>query len=296
MEGADIKSDGLRTSFAHRVSSCLLSPGLLKRSQRAARPTQYREKRGLRNVSTAEDSTSLTSDMTRHAMQASIDAAPYRWPHDSSFHPTTTALVIIDMQRDFCSPEGYMSYQGYDISASRAIIPRLQVLLSIFREKGFPIYFTREGHRPNLSTLSSREEERSRNNSGVGIGDRGPLGRLLIRGELGHEIVPELKPLDNEDVIDKPGRSAFQHTDLGLLLSVKGIKNLILCGVTTDVCVSSTMREANDNNFDCLLVEDATAAAEPELHQGAVQTVKGEGGIFGAVTSTAQILAALNVT
>lgn len=143
-----------------------------------------------------------------------------------------------------------MGYQGYDISASRAIIPRLQRLLMVFREKGFPIYHTREGHRPDLSTLSSREAARSRNNaSGLGIGDPGPLGRLLVRGEAGHDIIPELTPLDNENIIDKPGRSAFQHTDFKLMLSVKGIKNLILCGVTTDVCVASTMREANDNNL-----------------------------------------------
>lgn len=143
-----------------------------------------------------------------------------------------------------------MGYQGYDISASREIIPRLQKLLSVFRQKGFPIYHTREGHRSDLSTLSSREASRSRNNtSGFGIGDQGPLGRLLIRGEPGHDIIPELKPLENENIIDKPGRSAFQHTEFKLMLSVKEIRNLILCGVTTDVCVASTMREANDNNL-----------------------------------------------
>ncbi|RDW65594.1 hypothetical protein BP5796_10286 [Coleophoma crateriformis] len=229
-------------------------------------------------------------------MERSIEASPYNWPHDGSFGPESTALVIIDMQKDFCSPEGYMGYQGYDISASREIIPRLQNLLAVFREKGFTIYHTREGHRPDLSTLSSREAARSRNNaSGLGIGDPGPLGRLLIRGEAGHDIIPELTPLENENIIDKPGRSAFQHTDFKLLLSVKGIKNLILCGVTTDVCVASTMREANDNNFDCVVVEDATAAAEPELHKGAIEMVKSEGGIFGAVTSTEKILAALGV-
>lgn len=143
-----------------------------------------------------------------------------------------------------------MTHQGYDISATRAIIPRLQFLLSVFRQNGFPIYHTREGHRPDLSTLSPREAARSRNNdSGFGIGDLGPLGRLLIRGEAGHAIIPELEPLENEQIIDKPGRSAFQHTEFKLMLNIKGIKNLIICGVTTDVCVASTMREANDNNL-----------------------------------------------
>jgi nicotinamidase-related amidase len=193
-----------------------------------------------------------------------------------------------------CSPEGYLQCQGYDISPVRAIIPRLQSLLAAFRERGFPIYHTREGHRPDLSTLSSRELARSKNNdSGLGIGDKGPLGRLLIRGEGGHDIIPELYPLSNENVIDKPGRSAFQHTEFKLMLNIKGIKNLVLCGVTTDVCVTTTMRDANDNNFDCVLVEDAAAASEAELHKAAVEMVKTEGGIFGAVSSTEKILTAL---
>jgi nicotinamidase-related amidase len=189
-----------------------------------------------------------------------------------------------------------MSFQGYNISAAREIIPRVQNLLTTFRAYGFPIYHTREGHRPDLSTLSSRELTRSKNNeSGKGIGDYGPLGRLLIRGQPGHDIIPELYPLPGENVIDKPGRSAFQHTEFGLMLKIKGIKNLIICGVTTDVCVHSTMREANDNGFDCLLVEDATAASEPHLHAGAVESVKAEGGIFGAVSTADRILAALEV-
>jgi len=205
-------------------------------------------------------------------------------------------LSILPLTIQVCSPEGYLVHQGYDITPVRAIIPQIQLLLSHFRSNGFPIYHTREGHRPDLSTLSSRESARSRNNpTGKGIGDHGPLGRLLIRGEKGHEIIPELTPLPNENIIDKPGRSAFQHTEFRLMLNVKGIKNLIICGVTTDVCVASTMREANDNNFDCLLVEDACAASEAELHASAVEMVKTEGGIFGAVSTTKKILAALGV-
>lgn len=167
------------------------------------------------------------------------------------------------------------------------------MLLDTFREQGFKVYHTREGHRPDLSTLSSRELYRSRNNpSGLGIGDQGPLGRLLVRGEKGHEIIDELYPLESENVIDKPGRSAFQYTDFKLLLDNAGIKNLVICGVTTDVCVTTTMRDGNDLGLDCVLVEDACAAGVERLHQAAVDMIGEEGGIFGAVTSTENILKA----
>jgi nicotinamidase-related amidase len=189
-----------------------------------------------------------------------------------------------------------MEYQQYDITPARNIIPLIQEILTSFRSHGFPIYHTREGHRPDLSTLSSRELFRSRNNaSGLGIGDKGPMGRLLIRGEKGHDIVDDLTPLDGENIIDKPGRSAFQHTDFKLMLNIKGIKNLGICGVTTDVCVHSTLREANDNGFDCVLVGDASAASTGPLHEFAIESIKEEGGIFGAVTSSNKILAALGV-
>lgn len=165
-----------------------------------------------------------------------------------------------------------MESQGYSVEPARAIIPKIQSLLEAFRKFGFTVYHTREGHRPDLSTLSSRELQRSKKFSTVGgIGDKGPLGRLLVRGEPGHDIVPELYPLPNEPVIDKPGKSAFQYTDFRLLLDVKGVKNLVICGVTTDVCVSTTMRDANDMGFDCLLVSDACAAGLPELHDAAVE-------------------------
>jgi len=189
-----------------------------------------------------------------------------------------------------------MEYQQYDITPARAVIPRILALLTAFRTHNFPIYHTREGHRPDLSTLSSRELFRSKNNaSGLGIGDLGPMGRLLIRGERGHEIVDELTPLPGENVIDKPGRSAFQHTEFKLMLNIKGIKNLVICGVTTDVCVHSTLREANDNGFDCVLVADAAAASTGPLHEFAIESIKEEGGIFGAVTTSDKILAALGV-
>ena len=209
-----------------------------------------------------------------------------------------------------CSHGGYLDYQGYDISVAQSIIPRIQDVLHAFRDAGFPVYHTREGdffkfmkmavclklpgHRPDLSTLSSRERYRSKNNAtGLGIGSQGPLGRLLVRGEPGHDIVPELYPLEGEPVIDKPGRGAFAHTDFELLLRIKGIKNLVIAGVTTDVCISSTMREANDRGFDCLLLEDGTAASEPNLHLGTCESIKMEGGIFGAVAKLDDVIESL---
>lgn len=168
--------------------------------------------------------------------------------------------------------------------------------MDAFRAKGYPVFHTREGHRPDLSTLSRRELHRSRNNpSGLGIGDQGPMGRLLIRGERGHDIIPELYPLSIENIIDKPGRSAFQHTDFKLMLDIAGVKNLVLCGVTTDVCVTSTMRDANDLGLDCLLVQDACAAGVETLHTAAVQSILEEGGIFGAVSRTRCVLDALGM-
>lgn len=160
---------------------------------------------------------------------------------------------------------------------------------------GSPCQITNKpGHRPDLSTLSPRELARSRQNpSGLGIGDPGPLGRLLVRGEPGHATIPELSPLASEPIIDKPGRGAFAHTDFELLLRLRGIKNLVTAGVTTDVCVHSTMREANDRGFDCLLVEDACAAGERRLHDAAVEMVRTEGGIFGATALAADVLAVM---
>ncbi|KAK3117953.1 hypothetical protein LTR53_000105 [Teratosphaeriaceae sp. CCFEE 6253] len=199
------------------------------------------------------------------------------------------------MQRDFCEEGGYLAHQGYDISPARSIIPKVQSLLNSCRSAGLSIYHTREGHRPDLASLSSREFFRSRNNaSGLGIGDQGPLGRLLVRGEAGHDTIPELYPRDGEPVIDKPGKGAFAHTDFDLLLRVRGIRNLIICGVTTDVCVHTTMREANDRGYDCLLLEDCCAASELRLHDAAVEMVRTEGGIFGATAKSKDVVEAIN--
>lgn len=176
----------------------------------------------------------------------------------------------------------------------RAPIPHISRLLSLWRTHSLPIFFTREGHRADLSDLSTRELARSRNNpAGLGIGDAGPLGRLLVRGERGHDIIPELCPHAGEPVVDKPGRSAFTYTDLELLLKVRGVTKLVVTGVTTDVCVSTTIRDADDRGIECLLVEDACAASVDVLHQAAVEMMVTEGGIFGAVASTDEVCTAI---
>lgn len=195
---------------------------------------------------------------------------------------------------------GYLTAQGHDHHPLRSIIPRVVEIVAQSSVKKLLTAFTRESHRPDLSTLSDRERYRSYNNpQGIGIGHMtARLGRALVRGEPGCGIIEELlpyttNPLPKSNVIDKPGRSAFAHTELELILRNKGVKNLIICGVTTDVCVHTTMREANDRGFDCVLVQDACAAGTPELHEWAVESVKGEGGIFGSVTSVSDILRAL---
>ena len=184
------------------------------------------------------------------------------------------------MQRDFLSPGGYLSSQGYSLSRFESLIPRIASLLSTFRRAGFPVVHTREGHDSSLATVSSREAHRSRVN-GAEIGSQGPLGRLLIRGEEGHEIIEELRPAKGELVIDKPGRGAFAHTELDMMLRAKGVKNLVVCGVTADACVSSTVREASDRGFDVLVVEDGVESVSEELKNWSLESVRVEGGLFG---------------
>ncbi|KAF1849140.1 Isochorismatase hydrolase [Cucurbitaria berberidis CBS 394.84] len=205
---------------------------------------------------------------------------PYPWPHDSSLHPSTSALLIIDMQRDFLSIGGYLDSQGYSVARFQSLIPRLVSLLSTFRRAGFPVYHTREGHASHMATVSSRETHRSAVN-GAQIGSQGPLGKLLIRGERGHDIISELQPLPNEPVIDKPGRGAFTNTDLEFSLKARGIRNLVVCGVTADACVSSTVREASDRGFDVLVVEDGVESVSDELKKWSLEAMKVEGGLFG---------------
>lgn len=206
--------------------------------------------------------------------------------------PATTALIVIDMQRDFCSPGGYAHQAGLDITRMQAVVAQVKALLAAARGGGLHVIHTREGHLPDLSDCPPAKLARSVA-AGAPIGSHGPLGRLLVRGEQGHDFVPELRPLASEHVIDKPGYGAFHKTTLGALLGAFGIRRLLLCGVTTEVCVHSTLREAVDRGFECLTVGDATAASQPELQAPALAMIGVEGGIFGSVCSTADAVAAL---
>ena len=206
--------------------------------------------------------------------------------------PARTALLVIYMQRDFLDPGGYAAHAWLDVEALRRPIPAIRNLLASARRLGMLVVHTREGHRPDLSDCPPAKLERSRA-AGAAIGSVGPLGRLLVRGEFGHDFIDALQPQPGEPVIDKPGYGAFHQTDLAQILQSRGIEHLVLGGVTTEVCVHSTLREAVDRGYRCVLAADACGSAHPPLHAAALQMVAVEGGILGRVADSAAIIAQL---
>jgi nicotinamidase-related amidase len=217
----------------------------------------------------------------------SFEAEPYAL----EFDPAATALIVIDMQRDFVEPGGFGEMLGNDVSLLRGAIQPTAKVLEAARETGLFVLHTREGHVPDLS--DAPPSKLARGNLETGIGDEGPMGRILVRGEDGHGIISELAPIDGEPVIDKPGKGAFYATDLGDILQAKNIATLIVCGVTTEVCVHTTVREANDRGYECLVLEDCVGSYFPEFQRVALEMIKAQGGIFGWVGTSSAAISAL---
>ncbi|NMM17916.1 MAG: cysteine hydrolase [Cellulomonas sp.] len=211
-------------------------------------------------------------------------------PHPFQFDPATTALLCIDFQRDFVETGGFGESLGNDVSRLRTAIEPTRAVLAAFRAIGSTIIHTREGHRADLTDLFPAK--RDRGNPSLRIGEEGPMGRLLVRGSRGHAIIPELAPAVGEVVLDKPGKDSFYATDLETILRARGITQLVVTGVTTEVCVQSTVRAANDRGFECLILSDCTASYFPEFHESALAMFKAQGGIVGWVASSVDLLRA----
>ncbi|MBT53804.1 MAG: cysteine hydrolase [Mameliella sp.] len=217
----------------------------------------------------------------------------YPWPYDGDLRPDNTALIIIDMQIDFCGEGGWVHSRGVELQNTRRAIKPLQTLLGALRPVGYTIIHTREGHRPDLSDLPANKLWRSERLNGQGIGAHGPLGRYLIRGEPNWDIIPELVPAPGEVVIDKPGKGAFMGTDLETVLRTRGIRNLMVAGVTTDCCVQSTLRDANDRGFECLLLEDCCGAADHSNHEAQIEMFGLSNGLYGSIATSDDVIATL---
>ena len=216
-----------------------------------------------------------------------VEAEPYEFV----FQPASAALLIIDMQRDFVMPGGFGELLGNDVSRVRPAIEPTRRVLEAWRGKRLQVLHTREGHRPDLSDCPP--SKKARGNLKVGIGDLGPMGRVLVRGERGHDIIDELKPLSGESIIDKPGKGAFFATDLDLILRNRGVRSLIVTGVTTEVCVQTTAREANDRGYECLVLEDCVGSYFPVFQRVALEMIKAQGGIVGWVSNSDKLLRAM---
>lgn len=219
----------------------------------------------------------------------SVAARPYPYP----LPPGAVALLCIDFQRDFVEPGGFGESLGNDVSTLRSAIAPTARVLAAFRERGWPVIHTREGHREDLLDLFP--SKRDRGEPSLRIGDDGPMGRLLVRGSEGHDIVPELAPIEGEAVLDKPGKGAFYATDLETMLRARGITHLVVTGVTTEVCVQTTAREANDRGFDCLILSDCTGSYFAEFHESALAMFAAQGGIVGWVTTSTELIDAIDL-